>query len=184
MKFRSPTNEAIHIALLTGHTAHVTPEPVELDPIFHREAIARGCIPEGITGAEHKHEPGNEKTRSELIRDGLKAMIDGEDADDFLPNGRPDKGRLDALLGFTTERTEVDSIFDALIAEADDGEPVGKENDGEESEAEEDKDPFAEMTRKDLLAYLKKAKVKGVESDANKDRLLELAREHAAKAKK
>ena len=49
MKFRSPTEEPIHVSLVTGHTALVTAEGVELDPMFHREAISKGAIPGSLT---------------------------------------------------------------------------------------------------------------------------------------
>ena len=44
MKFRSPSDQPIHIALTTGHTAVVPPDGVELDPMFHKEASARGAV--------------------------------------------------------------------------------------------------------------------------------------------
>ena len=50
MKFRSPTDAAVHIALTSGHTAVVGPDPVELDARWHRVAIARDCAPvSGLT---------------------------------------------------------------------------------------------------------------------------------------
>ena len=44
MKFRSPTDEPLHVALTTGHTCTIPPEGVDLDPMFQREAIARGAL--------------------------------------------------------------------------------------------------------------------------------------------
>ena len=50
MKFRSPTDAPVHLALTSGHTAVVGPHPVELDARWHRVAIARGCAPvRGLT---------------------------------------------------------------------------------------------------------------------------------------
>ena len=45
MKFRSPTDAPVHLALTSGHAAVVGPDPVELDARWHRVAIARGCAP-------------------------------------------------------------------------------------------------------------------------------------------
>jgi hypothetical protein len=47
MKFRSPTEHPVHLALTSGHTAVVGPDPVELDARWHRVAIERGCVPAG-----------------------------------------------------------------------------------------------------------------------------------------
>ena len=50
MKFRSTTGQDVHIALTTGQTALITTDGVELDKIFHKEAIARGCLRRHQTG--------------------------------------------------------------------------------------------------------------------------------------
>lgn len=193
MKFKSPTEQPIHIALTSGQTALVGPEGADLDPLFHREAVARGCIPDGIPVREHK--PVAEKNRREVIKTALQEMIAGEDADDFLGNGHPNKGKLDARLGFKTERSEVDAIFGELVAEAQDEEQqdaaddqtektdpdATKATEKDQQQSTTEADEFEPMTRAKLMAYLKKAKVK-FETDANRTRLLELARATAAKA--
>jgi hypothetical protein len=49
MKFKAPGDMPIQIGLTTGHTAVVSnTEFTELDRRFHREAIARGCMPQGV----------------------------------------------------------------------------------------------------------------------------------------
>lgn len=45
MKFRSPGSQALHIALLSGHTLVIPPEGTEVTAEFRREAIARGAEP-------------------------------------------------------------------------------------------------------------------------------------------
>ena len=45
MKFRSPTQAPVHMALLSGHTCVVGPDPVELDARWHRVAVEHGCVP-------------------------------------------------------------------------------------------------------------------------------------------
>lgn len=48
MKFRSPGSQALHIALLSGHTLAIPPEGVDVPPEFRREAIAKGAEPMAI----------------------------------------------------------------------------------------------------------------------------------------
>lgn len=118
MKFYAPGDESIHIGLTSGHTALVDPkaEPngTELEQHFHREAIARGCIPAGIVerAIAAREKPFD---RMESITRNLEAMVDGDDPDDFLPNGNPNKAALDKRLGFTCERTEMEAAWQAII---------------------------------------------------------------------
>lgn len=113
MKFRSDSDQPVHIALVTGHTAIVTPEGNELDAVFHKEAIARGCIPEGIGQAPTT---GAEKTRKGVIVDALQAMLDGAAEDDFRADGKPDLRKLNARVGFSVAREEADAIFAEVTA--------------------------------------------------------------------
>ncbi|CAM4267419.1 hypothetical protein COAQ111491_14120 [Comamonas aquatilis] len=48
MKFRSPGSQALHIALLSGHTLAIPPEGVDVPAEFRREAIAKGAEPMAI----------------------------------------------------------------------------------------------------------------------------------------
>lgn len=47
MKFRSPTELPIHLALTSGHTFVVGTEPVDVPNQFLRHAVTEGCIPVG-----------------------------------------------------------------------------------------------------------------------------------------
>lgn len=109
MKFQSPTDEPVHISLTSGHTALVTPEGVDLSPLFHKEAVARGCIPSGMVGAVVKSEPVFD--RAAVIRQAMTAMLDGNSADDFTTNGKPDLRKLNARVGFQVAREEADKLF-------------------------------------------------------------------------
>ena len=52
-RFRSPTDTPLHVALISGHTAVIPPEGIELAPMFYREAIARGAVlAEGATAED------------------------------------------------------------------------------------------------------------------------------------
>ena len=48
MKFRSPGSQALHIALLSGHTLVIPPEGVDVPTDFRREAIAQGAEPMAV----------------------------------------------------------------------------------------------------------------------------------------
>lgn len=112
MKFRSPTNEPLHIALTSGHTAVVMPEGTELAPIFQREAIARGALA-GEDAAPLQGSSG-QFDRKQTIADAINAMMDGDDTEDFNGDGKPNLKRLGSRVGFQVERAEADAIFDEL----------------------------------------------------------------------
>ncbi len=116
MKFRSTTGQPVHLALTSGHTAVVTTEGNELDSVFHRTAIANGCLPEGVSS--DVPDPGAEPTRKEIIVGAMNAMLDGKDEKDFNNDGKINLGRLNARLGFTIARDEADAIFEEITADA------------------------------------------------------------------
>lgn len=114
LKFRSPTDEPLHIALTSGHTAVVTPEGNELAPMFQREAISRGAL----TGDEVDLPSGdaNQFDRKQVITDAINGMMDGDNEGDFNEDGKPNLKRLNAVVGFQTTRSEVDAIFEELTS--------------------------------------------------------------------
>ena len=116
MKFRSPTDDAIHVALTNGMTANITPEGIELDPIFHREAIARGALPEGVAGAPAA--PADPVfIRKDAISKALMAMLDGSDPKDFKNDGTPDLRQVSKRVGFQADRDEVAAAWAEVSAE-------------------------------------------------------------------
>jgi hypothetical protein len=115
MKFFPPKGQSCHISLLSGHTALVEPEGTELDMRFRKEAIARGCYPEG-TQAEDPELPGD-FNREEIILDAMKTMIDLADKDDFTAVGQPDVRRVSNRVGFTVDRHERDRLWAKLESE-------------------------------------------------------------------
>lgn len=112
MKFRSVSGSNVHIALTSGHTAEVTPEGCELEPRFHKEAIARGCLPEGINATPEDETPSFD--RKKVILEALNSMLEGSDPENFTAQGKPALGKLNAILGFTVSRSEADAIWDEL----------------------------------------------------------------------
>ena len=116
MKFRSPTDEPLHIALTTGHTAVVSAEGTELAPMFHREAVARGAFPvdSSTAGVDLQAQMLG---RQLAIKEALNAMLNGADKDDFTADGKPNLTRLKSKAGFAVTREEADAIF-AELAQA------------------------------------------------------------------
>ena len=115
MKFRSPSDQPIHVALTTGHTASIPPEGVELDPMFHREASARGAVAfdESAPAVTSTMTP---EVRKAAISAALKGMLDGAAEDDFTNEGKPNLLKLRARVGFAVNRDEADAIFTELTA--------------------------------------------------------------------
>lgn len=110
-QFRSPTDTPLHVALTSGHTAVIPPEGIELAPMFHREAIARGAVlAEGATAEDQTQV----FSRQLAIRDAIAAMIAGKDKDDFTGDGKPNLVKLKAKTGFQVSREEADVVFAEL----------------------------------------------------------------------
>lgn len=116
MKFRSTTEEEVHIALTSGHTAVVGVEPTELAKMFHKEAISRGCLPEGVDIDEPVEAAGF--NRVDVITKAMNAMLDGGDEGDFTKAGKPDLSKLSARVGFNVPRVEADQIWE-VVSKAD-----------------------------------------------------------------
>lgn len=119
MKFKAPQGD-IHLALRSGHTTVITPEGVELPDMFHREAIARGCIPVGVSGGAGVPVQGASKefVRADVITEAMKEMLVAQAEGDFTASGAPNIDRLSAKCGFRVEREERDSLWEQLEAEA------------------------------------------------------------------
>lgn len=109
MKFRSPTDEPIYMALTTGHTCVVGPELVEVPDAFRRKAIAEGCLAEGETAAVV--EVAAQATKMDLIREALRKMIADAEEADFNNDGKPDLRRLSKKAGFEVSRDERDEAW-------------------------------------------------------------------------
>lgn len=117
--FVSTSGQPVHIALISGHTAAVGTEPTPLHPRFHREAVIKGCVPEGF----HRHDDARdansvEATRAEVILKAIAKMVDEATADPaqqvnlFTGDGRPDANVLSSRCGFTVRAQERDAAWD------------------------------------------------------------------------
>ena len=109
MKFKSPSSEPLHIALLSGHAIVIQPDGTEVPALFQKEAIARGAVPLGIEEAAPL--AGQTFSRAQAIADGINSMLDGDEEDNFTNDGKPDLRKLRAIVGFHVAREEADKIF-------------------------------------------------------------------------
>lgn len=117
MKFKSPTEHPVHIALLSGHTCLIPgvdkePGGVDILPMFHRQAIASGAVPVGVPGVQV--EAGSAPNRGEVITKTLQSMLDGNEESDFKKDGTPDLNAVSRRCGFKVAREEVDAIWAGL----------------------------------------------------------------------
>lgn len=122
MKFVSPDGTDIHISLTSGHAALVGSEPVELAPIFHREAIARGCVPSNMSKAARAagKETGTPTfDRKAVIKKALEDMIADGDEEEFTNNGIPKLPAVRARAGFGVDKEEMVVIWEELAKQLD-----------------------------------------------------------------
>ncbi len=114
-KFRSPTGEPLHVALITGHTMviPITEDGVDVPLHFQREAISRGAVLVDGGTAEVQTQILN---RQLMLREVLVAMLAGADKDDFTADGKPNLVKLKAKAGFAVTREEADAAFAELTA--------------------------------------------------------------------
>lgn len=117
MKLRSPTETPIHVALTSGHTAVIGPEPIEVDKRFFRAAIAKGALREGEE--PEQAEVRAEATKLDLIVAAMRLMVAGDEPADFNNDGKPDLRRLSKRAGFEVARDERDAAWQKLADEGD-----------------------------------------------------------------
>ena len=114
MKFKSPSDEPMHIALTSGHSIVIEPDGTEVPAIFQKEAVARGAFPVGIDEAAPL--AGQSFDRAKVIKDAMNQMLDGDDEENFTKDGKPDLRKLNALVGFSVPRSEADKLFEEVTA--------------------------------------------------------------------
>ena len=112
MKFYPPGKESVQIGLTSGHMATIEPTGTELHPSFHKEAIARGCMPEGIGQAPQEQAQGFDKMAS--IVEAMYKMVDEGIESEFTGDGKPDVRAVSKRVGFTVSRGERDGAWEAV----------------------------------------------------------------------
>lgn len=117
MRFYAPGGEPVMIALTSGHTTVVDPEGSELEPRFHKEALAQGCRPEGAAADE-----GFDRTavfdRRKVIRAAIETLLDSSDPEAFTNDGVPALRKVTEAAGFQVSREERDAVWSEVSAEA------------------------------------------------------------------
>lgn len=116
MKFYPPDDQPVQVALTTGHIAVVEAAGTELEPRFQREAIALGCMPEGIE--RDKQQEGKGFDKMDTIINGVIAMVENGEPTDFTSNGLPKTDVLSKRVGFTVSRGERDAAWDTVSDES------------------------------------------------------------------
>jgi len=112
MKFFPPENQPIQIALTSGHIAVVEPTGTDIHKIFHKQAIALGCLPEGV----ERDTPADTKPfdKASAIIEAMYKMVDDADESEFTGDGKPDVRALSKRVGFAVTRDERDSAWEAV----------------------------------------------------------------------
>lgn len=113
MKFRSPTELDLHVALTSGHTLVIAAddEGTEVPTIFHRQAIARGAVLVDGGTAEVRTQIYNRQLE---LQEVLQQMIAEGDKANFTADGKPNLMKLKAKAGFEVTRAEADAAFASI----------------------------------------------------------------------
>ncbi len=109
MKFRSPTELDLHVALTSGHTLVIAADEAgtEVPTMFHRQAIARGAVLVDGGTAEVRTQIYNRQLElQEVIAEGDKA--------NFTADGKPNLMKLKAKANFEVTRAEADAAFASI----------------------------------------------------------------------
>lgn len=111
MKLRSPSDTPVHIALRDGgHTTLITPEGVDVEQRFVREAMALGCRIVGVE-MDGPFQEAESIDRTVLIVKAIQDMLDGSNEGDFTADGKPNLGALAKRVGFQVSREERDAAW-------------------------------------------------------------------------
>lgn len=116
MKFYPPEGQPVQIALTTGHIAVIEATGTELETKFHREAIALGCMPEGIE--RETPQEGKAFDKMSAIVEAMQMMVKEPNAADFTADGKPKTDAVSKIVGFTVSREERDNAWEAVVDDA------------------------------------------------------------------
>lgn len=117
--FRSPTDAPIHLALTNGHAAVIGPEPRELPPFMHRDAVAAGALV-SIDAIEIEGElkaPPPEPLE-DRVEAAIKEMLGRGVKGDFTQAGFPNLNALALIVGEQVPKELAYSVFSKLRVQA------------------------------------------------------------------
>lgn len=121
MRLKSPTEKPVHIALLSGHAITIGPEARDVPVMFRRDALAKGCLPEGVSAAELNavEQAPTEKDKPALLDAAIKTMLEGNNPDDFTGAGLPNRKKISAIVGWNVTAEDLTAAWQKVEAEAD-----------------------------------------------------------------
>jgi hypothetical protein len=121
MRMYHPGEQPCHMALTSGHSFVVGPEPVEVPQRFFKLAVAKGCVPEGQEPP--KDDPAGTPIadrKLEMVKDGVRLLMQTGGVDDFEGDGRPKLEPLSKAVGFDVSGDERDMAYQAVNDDASD----------------------------------------------------------------
>lgn len=117
--FVSTTGEPVLLALLSGHSASIGPEPEPLHPRFHRIAVLKGVVPAQMASSlSHEETQTPEVERKSLLLKVIGDMVAAATEDPtkgpelFTNDGRPDARAMTIRLGFPVSAGERDAAWE------------------------------------------------------------------------
>lgn len=118
MKLKSPTDEPIHVALLSGHSIRIPPEGRDVPEMFRRDAFAAGAIPVTASIADFSapEEEAIDDSKLALLIAGVQKML-VENAEDFTGAGLPNRKVLSGIVGWNVSVQELSAAW-AKVQEA------------------------------------------------------------------
>jgi hypothetical protein len=112
MKLKSPTDETLHVALLSGHAIAIGPEGRDVPRLFLQAAFIAGAV---HCGAQEET-AATANGRMESIKQGIREML--EQGAELTGAGLPNRKALSAAVGFAVESAELGDAWSELVAEA------------------------------------------------------------------
>lgn len=120
MQFKSPTDEPVYIALLSGHAAVIGSEWRDLPPILHRKALEEGCITDNMdeeTIAAKVESAQPQESNHDILVGIVKGMAANPQDGDFTASDLPNLKRLGKLAGWNVSREEMMQAIHAIASE-------------------------------------------------------------------
>ena len=114
MKLKSPTDTPVHVALLSGQAMQIGPEGREVEPVFAKEAFAKGCIPVELTVEDmtDKDAVPTEREQSAILRATLR-RLKAEDTP-LTGAGLPNRNTVSATVGWNVSAVELTDAWNSL----------------------------------------------------------------------
>lgn len=121
LMFKSATGEEVFLSHPPIFTVTIGDEWVEIPAMFHRMAMAAGCIRNDMSAAAvelmqegAKIDPGSNESQDEIILAAMRSMAEDDNDDDFTSSGFPNLNKLRARVGFGVERDDMTRLWGQL----------------------------------------------------------------------